>query len=218
MSKTAKAARLVADAGIIDSKRESDTVKLWEGYREQATLWRALALLQIPTTLIAVLVSFYMADTREITLNVPPKPLPGLYAVQEIPDSEFVDVATEFVNLIATYQPVIARRQINAASQMLKEPLLTRFRDEMLDVELKAIETTNRTQLFFVDPLRTTIKRGNNRMVTVSMQGERLKIIAGKELPMVRTKFTIVMTTIPRNQFNPYGIIIEDVIAENLNQ
>ena len=218
MGKAAQAKKLIKNASVIDNRHESDTVKLWESYREQALLWRALSLLQIPATLVAVLLAYYMANTRNITLKVPQKPLPGLYAVQEIPDSEFVDVATEFVNLIATYQPTVARRQFTAAMDLLKEPMLSKFHDEMMQIELKAIENTNRTQIFFVDPLRTTIRRGRKRQVTVSLAGERMKIISGKELPLVKTRFTITMTTIPKNRFNPYGIVVTNIVAENLKK
>ena len=101
---------------------------------------------------------------------------------------------------------------------MVKEPMLTKFREEMMGIELKAIENTNRTQLFFVDPLRTTMRRGKKKSVTVTFSGERLKIIAGKELPLVKTRYRITMTTIPRNKFNPYGIIITNTHAENINK
>ena len=213
----AKAAKLLKHASVIDTKQESDTLRLWEGYREQALLWRALWIAQVPITILALAICIYLASTRKITLNVPPKPLPGLYAVQEIPDSEFIDVATEFVNLIATYQPNVARRQFTAAMEMVKEPMLTKFREEMVGIELKAIENTNRTQLYFVDPLRTTMRRGKKREVTVTFTGERLKIISGKELPLVKTRYRVTMTTIPRNKFNPYGIVITNTNAENLD-
>jgi hypothetical protein len=212
-----KAAKLVQNAGVVDAKNESDTLKLWENYREQATLWRAIALLQIPATIIVSLVALYLANTREVTLNVPSKPLPGIYTVQQIPDSEFIDYTTEFINLIATYQPAVARRQFVAAMNMLKEPMLTRFRDEMIGEELKAIETTNRVQLFFVDPLKTRIdRRGAGKQVIVTVVGDRMKMISGKEVPSVKTRFVVTMTTVPHNQFNKYGIVITNVLAENL--
>lgn len=214
----AKTAELIGNAGIVDARKENDTLKLWENYREQATLWRAIALLQIPATIVVSLLALYLANTRQVTLNVPSKPLPGIYSVQQIPDSEFIDFTTDFLNLIATYQPMVARRQFKAAAQMLKEPMLSRFKEEMLEDELKAIETTNRVQIFFSDPLKTRIERPGNKKVIVTMVGERLKLISGKQVPEVKTQFTIEMTTLPHNKFNKYGIVITNVHAQNLGR
>lgn len=211
-----KAQRLIKDASIIDARKESDTLRLWESYRDQAVLWRALALLQIPTTAIIAVLCFTLYTNRKIELKVPAKPLPGIYTAQEIPDSEFIDVATNFINLIATYQPAVARRQFTHARQILQEPMLERFDREMMVTELKTIESTARTQLFFVDPLKTRIFREGNT-VEVTLTGERLKMIAGRQVPAVTTTFSIAMTTIPRNELNPYGIVINNVAFDNVD-
>lgn len=202
-----KLKEVVNKADVIDARSTSDTIRLWENYREQATLWRAIALLQIPATLIAVIFALTMWLTRSITLNVPAKPLPGIYTAEEIPDSEFIDVSTDFVNLIATYQPFVARRNFMESRKMLVEPMLSKFDIDMLGSELKAIENTARTQVFIVDPSKTQLKR-DGRYVTVTFVGDRQKIIAGRELPIVDTSFEITMTTIPHNTFNKYGIVI----------
>lgn len=211
------AKQVLKDSRLIDSKGETDTIKLWESYREQATLWRAIALLQIPATLVIVIFCVVLWQTRDITLNVPMKPLPGLYVVKEIPDTEFIDVTTNYLNLIATYQPVVARRQFLKAMEMTKEPMLTQFKEEMMNRELKAIENTNRTQIFFINPTETKIRYENNQVI-VTMTGERVKYIAGKELPSITTEFEVTMTTIPRNSLNPYGIVISNVNYKNLDE
>lgn len=216
-SKAKLAEKLINDSSVIDSRNETDTIRLWENYRDQALLWRALALLQIPSTLILAIFACYLWGTRSITLNVPAKPQPGLYLAEEIHDSEFISVATEYINLIASYQPAVARRQFLKARELLKEPMLETFDKEMVGTELKAIENTTRTQLFFVDPTKTQIVRQDN-YVTVSMTGERLKLVAGKQLPVMMTKYTVVMTTIPRNTLNPYGIVIENGMVENVTE
>jgi hypothetical protein len=200
----------VADTNLQVGRDKSDTIRLWENYKDQSLMWRSLSLIQFPTTLIAIGFAVLMWSTREITLTVPSKPMPGIYAAQDIPDNEFVNVALDYVNLIATYQPKTARRQFEAASAMLKEPLLTKFREEMINSELGAIENSSRTQVFFTDPLKTTVaRRGND--VTVSLIGERWKVIAGAELPTVTSRFRVTLTTIPRNTINPYGIVITSV-------
>jgi hypothetical protein len=186
----------VADTRLSASRDKSDTIRLWENYKDQALMWRSLALIQIPATLAAIIFSIIMWSTREITLSVPSKPMPGIYAAQDIPDNEFVNVATDYINLIATYQPGTARKQFEAAAAMLKEPLLSKFREEMINSELGAIEGS-------------AIRQGNQVIVTII--GERIKYIAGQELPPVTSRFRVTMTTIPRNVINPYGIVITSV-------
>ena len=210
-----KAENLIKDTKFNESRRESDTIRLWESYRDQALLWRALALLQIVATATCAILSIMLYYNRETIINVPPKPLPGKYSVDEIIDAEFQEVATSFVNLIASYQPAIARRQYAKAREMLGEPLLTDFDKDMMGAELRAIENTKRTQLYFVDPAKTQLIREGNA-VKVSMVGDRVKFVAGKELPALITRYTITMVTIPRNDINPYGIIVTNVMNENV--
>ena len=204
------AQQLVKETQLTAGRSDSDTIRLWENYKDQATMWRSLALLQIPATSVAVIFGVFMWSTRSITLQVPAKPLPGIYAAYDIPDTEFINTATDYVNLIATYQPSVARRQFLAARGMLKEPLLTQFNQEMMDVDLQAIENTNRTQTFYVDPVQTSVSRSGNE-VTVTLIGERTKLIAGQELPTKTSRYRITMTTIPRNTTNPYGIVLTNV-------
>jgi len=213
----------VADTQLPAGRDKSDTIRLWENHKDQALMWRSLSLIQIPATLGAIIFSIVMWATREITLTVPSKPMPGHYAAQDIPDNEFVNVATDYVNLIATYQPGTARKQFEAAAAMLQEPLLSKFRDEMMNSELGAIENSSRTQVFFVDPLKKTVRRQGNE-VEVAVYGERVKYIAGQELQPVTSRYRVTMTTIPRNVINPYGIVIRSVTfkanvkGESLNE
>lgn len=207
------AKNLVQQSGFREAKSDNDTVRLWENYREQALLWRALAIFQIPSTAVALVFALVMWWNRSTTLNVPAKPLPGFYNVEEIPDEEFISVTTEFINLVATYQPNTARRQFTQASKFLMEPMLTRFMSEMMGEELDAIENTRRTQVYFIDPTKIDIIRDGNGYVTVTVIGERSKIVAGEGLPEIITQFRVKMTTIPRNKLNQFGIVINNVEA-----
>ena len=201
----------VAETQLNAARESNDTIRLWENYKDQALMWRSISLLQVPATFAARVFSIVMWTTREITLNVPSKPVPGTYAAQDIPDSEFINVANNYINLIATYQPATVRRQFEAARGMLKEPLLSKFNEEMVGSELPAIENSARTQVFFVDPLKTKVTRSGNE-VEVTVIGDRWKVIAGAELPTVTSRFRVRMTTIPRNQINPFGIVINSVM------
>lgn len=209
-----KVAEILKASEIRSSLNDSDTIRLWESHQEQATLWRSLALIQIPITLLALVLALIMWGTRSVTLNVPAKPLPGIYAAQDIPDSEFIDFATDYINLIATYQPAVARRQFEEARRMLWGQMIQAFDTEMMGTEVRAIENTKRTQIFFADPTRVNINR-DGRSVLVSMVGDRYKIIAGKEMPAVKTEFVVTMSTVPKNKFNPYGIVITNISLKN---
>jgi len=206
-----------AKAKGVEARGESDTLKLWENYREQATLWRTIALFQFISFPLLVLFSFYVYSTRTITLHVPPKPLPGHYSANEIPDSEFISQATEFVNLIASFQPKVARKQYDAATEMLMEPALSQFQEEMISLELRAIESTQRTQLFFVDPSKTNVRYGT-REATVTLEGEKVKFISGRRLPSSGARYQITMTTVPHHRLNQYGIIVTRVAVEDLGE
>lgn len=218
MGRSSKLEEVTKGAGLIDSRNETDTLRLWENYRDQAALWRALALFQIPATLVLILFSVALWLTRSVTLNVPAKPLPGIYTVNEIPDSEFVQEATNFVNLVATYQPYVARRQFSRAREMLVGSILETFDTEMMSVELQAIENTNRSQVFYADPTMTKVERSADKQIIVSFTGERVKYVAGKELPVITTKFTVTLNTIPRQRLNPYGIVITNITYENIEK
>lgn len=222
MAKTAVAAeaakRILNDSRFREAKRDNDTVRLWENYREQALLWRAIALLQIPATVVALVFALYIWWNREIILNVPAKPLPGYYSSSEIPDSEFLSAATEFVNLVSTYQPNVADKQFRKASELLVEPMLSLFETEMMGKELKAIKQTARSQVYYVDPAQTQIYRDESEFVVVTMVGERLKIVSGEQLPAKITQFRVTMTTVPRNKINQYGIMITNVETASMDK
>ncbi|MCB0331912.1 MAG: hypothetical protein KDD55_00365 [Bdellovibrionales bacterium] len=214
MSKVAELFKAPADAV---TKGENDTFRLWEGYQEQASMWRIMAVAQLMTTPLLIILAIYLYATRSTILHVPAKPEPGIYAVSELQDSQFIATATEMVNLIASYQPLTARKQFIAAAEMVVEPALSKFKEDMLEIELNAIESTSRTQIFFVDPTKTTVERqGNN--VTARLTGERLKLIGGKQVPTIITRFSITMTTNPRHRLNPNGIVVTNIIPENLSR
>ena len=91
----------VADTHLAAGRDQSDTIRLWENYKDQSLMWRSLSLIQLPTTMMAIVFAMMMWSTREITLTVPAKPMPGTYAAQDIPDNEFINVAIDYINLIA---------------------------------------------------------------------------------------------------------------------
>jgi hypothetical protein len=98
---------------------------------------------------------------------------------------------------------------------MLWGEIIQTYETEMMGTELKMIENTKRTQIFFKDPTATKVVR-DGRNVVVTLIGDRQKIQAGKEIDALRSEYTVIMTTVPRNKFNPYGIVIVNVSLKNL--
>ena len=205
-----RAIKLVDQTTVAEAGSGGDTIRLWENYREQATMWRAIALLQIPATIVAVALAALMWSTRVSYLNVPSRPLPGQYSINELPDTEFENVATDFVNLVGSYSATTARQQFATASELLVEPYLTTYKKDMIETVLPAIEQIGRTQMFMVDPAKTVFDR-KGKFMTVTYIGERTRFIAGREIAAKRGQFKITMTTNPRNRLNPYGIVIYNV-------
>jgi hypothetical protein len=196
----------------VGGRAGTDTIRLWEGFREQAYLWRALALLQMPSTALSIaaaLVMYFFADT---IIEVPERPQPGFYSVKQLPDSQFINAATTVVNLIATYQPAVAQRQFKTARKYLWEPALTEFEETMMGSELRAIEETKRSQMFFINPRLIKVERFPELdMVVVRIPGVRQKLIGNKPLPADQMVYYVKMTTIPRNVHNEYGIVVIDM-------
>ena len=86
----------------VDGRAGADTIRLWEHYRDHAYMWRSLALWQFPCTMLALgaaLMMFFMADT---VIEVPEKTQPGHYSIKQLPDAEFIDVATKFTAYVPT--------------------------------------------------------------------------------------------------------------------
>lgn len=194
----------------------SDTIRLWEGYRDQAYLWRSLSLLQMPATalsIFAALVMYFFADT---IIEVPESPQPGYYSVKQLPDSHFISTAVKVVNLIATYQPHIADKQFTTARKYLWEPALTEFEKTMIGDELRAIQETKRSQMFFVNPRLIRVDRyPEHDKVVVRVPGIRQKLIGNQPLPADEMVYYVKMTTIPRNVHNEYGIVVIDLKLRN---
>lgn len=203
----------------VGGRAGTDTIRLWEGYREQAYLWRALALLQMPSTALSIaaaLIMYFFADT---IIEVPERPQPGFYSVRQLPDSQFINAATSVVNLIATYQPGVARRQFKTARKYLWEPALTEFEETMMGSELRTIEETKRSQMFFINPRLIKVERYPEiDKVVVRIPGVRLKLIGNKPLPADQMVYYVKMTTIPRNVHNEYGIVIIDIRLRRANE
>ena len=187
----------------------SDTIRLWEGYKEQAYLWRALALLQMPATVIALfaaILAYYASDT---VLEIPLRPQPGFYSAKDLSDSAFISVATELANLLATYNPDTVDEQFYKARGLLWEPALSDFQD-YVNREIPTIKKLRRSQAFYAPPQLAVVLRSGS-VVRVFLRGE-MRYWFGKKSPEVKElTYEFVMKTKPRSLTNKFGVVITDV-------
>jgi len=157
----------------------------------------------------AAVMMFFMADT---VIEVPEKPQPGHYSIKQLPDAEFIDVATKVVNLMTTYQPHNAREQFYATRKFLWEPALSEFENVMVKEQLRIIQETSRSQIFFIDTKQIKIERhADLDKVVVRIPGVRQKLIGQKPSAPDEMVYYIKMTTIPRNVHNQYGVVVVDI-------
>lgn len=195
------------------SKRAgADTVALWDGYQEQMYLWRALALLMLPATLLAIglaLAMFFAADT---TVVVPPKPEPSKIELAQIPNQEFVRLGSNVANLLTSYRTHEARPQFKMARQFLWQPALGQFEKEWMGKELEIIENTSRSQVFYPSPRQIKVIRKDDHVV-VRVPGTRRKQV-GAETSGDELVWWFRMRTVPRNMFNDTGLVINNLRVE----
>lgn len=190
----------------------SDTLRLWEFYKNQALLWRALALLQIPGTALALVMAILMFVTRTQIFNIPEKPLAGYFSVKDLPDAEFVNFATNLVNTAYTYQYVNAERQLTSARRYLWEPALSEYDKRVLGDEMRIISQTARSQMFFIDEgLTKVIRRSNDGKVTVRFVGTMQRLLGTETARPQEMVIYVKMSTVPRTVENEYGIVAVDL-------
>ena len=195
----------------VDGRAGADTFRLWESYKEQAFLWRIVALFQLPITFVAVIFGLVTYFTADIVIEPPETPQPGMYSVKQLPDSEFLKVATDVVNLIATYQPNTAERQFRKAREYLWEPALSEFENVFIKNNVRVVNEQSRSQAFLINYDLINVRRYPSLdMVIVRIPGTRLSLIGRKPLDD-EIAFYLKMTTIPRSAYNPSGIIVFDV-------
>ena len=191
----------------LDGHVGADPMKLWEAYREQSLMWRALALLLLPGTLLATTMAFstfFWSDTR---IEVPPAPEPGFYKVDNIPDGVFLQKARRVTTLISSYQPSTAENQFVEARKMMWEPILSRFQKEYVKDELKKIKRTSRSQMFYVNTKGLQITRFDDHVI-VRIAGKRKKFLDKELSKMDDIAWFVTMSTVPPNKLNRFGIVV----------
>lgn len=200
------------DLSIVDGRAGEDSIRVWDRYKERAHFWRAIALLQIPLAIIALIAMISMYFSGDTIVQVPDRPQPGSYSMKKLPDSEFINVAVEVANLVTTFTPATADRQFKAARKFLWEPALSQFETDKIQVELRMIQETSRSQLFFIDTKQIKVERlPEIDSVVVRLPGVRQKLIGNQAIPPDQLVAYVRMTTIPRNEMNEFGIVVTDM-------
>lgn len=201
-----------------EGRARFDTIRLWDSYKELAILWRALTLIQMPVSAFALILAFYFFVTAEVIVDVPHRPDPGRYSVNQLPDSEFISVAIQFINLIYTYQPYTARKQfLNGARRYLWEPALTRFQKDHAKAELQAIEELSRTQIFYINTRQMRLVRTGEHVV-LYLPGTRHRLVGDTPLEPENYAWWLKMKSIPQSLGNEYNIAIVDLRLERLGE
>lgn len=210
-------------SGSVAGRSSADTMRLWERYKTRASFWRYLTLLQVFLTfglMASALIFFSNADT---VVEVPTKPEPGTYSVNRLPDAEYISVAQSVVNLIETYQPYTVKKQFYTARQYLFDEALENFDEAYVGGSNPILDTVvnlGRTQQFRIDAGRVRVNRYSREgfpRVLVRIPGVRYKMFGFKHLPAETAEWHVEMTTIPRNAYNEYGIVVTDMRENSLN-
>jgi len=189
------------------NKKEGDLIKVWENYLEKAYFWRALFFLQIPITIFALVLASVIFINRNITLNVPAVPKPGIYSPESIPDVEFINFATNFVNLVFNVNSGNIERNFETAKIFLAPQPQEAFSNIFFKQEIPIVKTTGASQVFIIDPLKTIVKRQGS-LVQVTFTGERIRFLAGRETRYSFASTEVTLRTLPHTNLNPYGIAV----------
>ncbi len=190
-----------------DTKKDGDLIRRWEDALQKANFWRAMFLLQLPVSVFALVLAAVIFINRNITLNVPKAPLPGTYAIQDVPDYEFINFAINFANLVFSFTPANIEPQYKIAMRFLAPTAQKTFSEYFLKQEVGIVKTTSVSQIFNINPFKIKVQRDKNT-VYVTLGGERIRLIAGKETRVSEAYTQIVLRTFPHNNLNPYGIMV----------
>ena len=203
---------LAAEQALAETPPAAEPERMEKGFKEQAYIWRTSAIVQMPVAALSIAVSLAMYFFADTVVEVHHKPEHGYHTGGQLNNSELINAATTVVNLVATYQPAIARRNFTSAQRFLIEPALSEFEETMMQKEAPKIEQTRRSQTFMVIPSGVRVERfpGADYAV-VSVPGERTTWIANKKLVPEYMTYFVKLTATPQNLSNQYGLVASDL-------
>jgi len=179
---------------------------MWESYRDQAKMWRALTVFQLPVTALALVLLFLVYTTADTYIEVPERAQVGHYTINQLSDDEFVNFSVKLVKLITTFRSGAARGQFEEARQYLWEPGLSDFVKNWIEGALPRYEYTDRAQFFFIEPRLIKVKREQDRVI-VRVPGVEQYAIGGIINSSEEKVYYVALQTVPRTVKNDLGIV-----------
>lgn len=196
-----------------EGRELNDTIRVWDRFKEEAHYWRAFLLIQICTITVSLLVAISLFFEADAVIEVPEVPSPGIYSAKQLPDSEFIGMATRFVNLIATYQPYTASKQFITAERWLWEPAFSEFEKYYVKGFLKSVKEMSQSAIFQINSRQVMLERHGSTVV-VKIPGNSQQLLGSRPLPPEYVVYWLRMTTIPENINNQFGLVIIDLKIE----
>lgn len=205
-----------AQATEQDEQRDLRAViETGEKNRRAALRWRVLSVLQFPITLICLFYMLVWYAGGETIMKIPARPDPTILETEDLPDPEFVNVAVQFLNLVATYQPFTAREQFETARKLLADPASTEFEKTYIDQELPTIEESGRSGLFTFDINDIETERDEKTSkVSVRVPGLRQQFVGKNELPRQEMVYYFDLSVMKDAPVENYGILIVDIAVK----
>lgn len=193
-------------------QKEKDLNKVTAAYKMQSYFWRWVSLFQIPFLFFLLLFFLNLYISRDTIINVPDRPFEGYKEVSQLSDSEFINFAQDFFNLVGTFQPTIAEKQFETASTFLVGQKREEFKRDFLQTKLVEVRETSRTEELILEKENIALTRGpsGSNYVDIVASGYRRILIKQEELRPENAQIFIRIETSKDIENNQYGLYISD--------
>lgn len=204
------------DLDGIEDRVGADSIQLWESFRTQSLLWRAIAILQFPALLFSFILMLFTFFYSDRVVEAPSRPRPMVFEISDISDADLRKFAIQFVSLIGSYQPATVEKQFKLARTMLWEPALSGYSKEFIGKQLERIKNNRRSQLFYISDQQVKVLREPD-WAEVRVPGKRQKLIGTTPRPTDEVAWFIKIATVPATELNPFGLVIIDLKPVNVS-
>ena len=186
--------------------KEEELLRMVDRYKVQGHFWRFLSLLQFPIILFLTLyfITRYLGADTLVKVSEPP--IPGEVPQDKIPDKEYINTATNIINLIGSYQPTTARDQFETASDFFLDSALASFEETQMNSELITAEESDISQRLDVYSSRIVREAKGNAQVCLS--GVRQKIVDRSPLPQQDVTYCFSFIVDEPFEGSPFGLAV----------
>ncbi len=202
------------NAAILSQEEQEFSQKIKQA-RSSNLLWHLLTMGQMAATFVLLLfviyhegIIFFHNGTQKISIDVPQKPLPGFYDINELPDDDLLSFGEEFINLVATYQRHNAEKQFIYAFDMTSGDFKKDFKNQYIAKNIKEIKKSKRAQIFYPDS-EPVLTRASDYAI-VSLDGEIEKYADGRPFNTF-ANYQVKLEIVPHSTMNDYGISVVDL-------